>query len=81
MLGMGPEMKIPFPTFGNGNENSIPDFWEREWGGKLQKGLSGRESEAPRLVFSGIPPYPRMMGIYRDIYLAEIKLYPVMAVL
>ena len=25
-------MKIPFPIIGNGNENSIPEFREREWG-------------------------------------------------
>ena len=30
---MGTVMKIQFPIFGNsnGNGNSIPEFWEREW--------------------------------------------------
>ena len=31
--GTGTKMKIPFPILGMGMrvENSIPDFWEREW--------------------------------------------------
>ena len=40
-------MKIPFPIFGtgNGNENSIPDFQEREWEAGIPK--NGWEWEFP----------------------------------
>ena len=47
---MGTGIKIAFPIFGNGNgnENCLPDFWEREWDAGIPG--NGREREREWLL-------------------------------